>query len=69
MSSAIGIATNALGGAITAANSVGYFIPMLVAAVAYYQYEEIMSPESRPIDIPTEHLLDEYVMNEIYLNK
>ncbi|XP_055316779.1 glucose dehydrogenase [FAD, quinone] [Sitodiplosis mosellana] len=59
MSAIVG-AANAIGGAITAANSVGYFIPMLVAAVAYYQYEEIMSPESRPIDIPTEHLLDEY---------
>lgn len=46
--------------AVTAAESVGWFIPMLVAAVAYFQYEEIMSPESRPIDIPSEHLLDEY---------
>lgn len=61
MSSAIVGAANAIGGAaFTAANSVGWFIPMLVAAVAYYQYEEIMSPESRPIDIPMEHLLDEY---------
>lgn len=61
MSAIVG-AANAIGGAaVTAANSVGWFIPMLVAAVAYYQYEEIMSPESRPIDIPTEHLLDEYV--------
>ncbi|XP_031636386.1 glucose dehydrogenase [FAD, quinone] [Contarinia nasturtii] len=60
MSAIVG-AANAIGGAaVTAANSVGWFIPMLVAAVAYYQYEEIMSPESRPIDIPTEHLLDEY---------
>lgn len=60
MSAIVG-AANAIGGAaFTAANSVGWFIPMLVAAVAYYQYEEIMSPESRPIDIPTEHLLDEY---------
>lgn len=60
MSAIVG-AANAIGGAaFTAANSVGWFIPMLVAAVAYYQYEEIMSPESRPIDIPMEHLLDEY---------
>lgn len=64
MSSAIVGAANVLGGAavtaVTAAESVGWFIPMLVAAVAYFQYEEIMSPESRPIDIPSEHLLDEY---------
>lgn len=60
MSAIVG-AANAIGGAaVTAASSVGWFMPMLVAAVAYYQYEEIMSPESRPIDIPTEHLLDEY---------
>lgn len=60
MSAIVQGAASAIGGAVTAANSVSYFIPMLVAAVAYYQYEEIMSPESRPIDIPMEHLLDEY---------
>lgn len=60
MSAIVG-AANAIGGAaVTAANSMGWFVPMLVAAVAYFQYEEIMSPEARPIDIPTDHLLDEY---------
>lgn len=55
MSSAIVGAANVIGGA-----AVDWFMPMLVAAVAYFQYEEIISPESRPIDIPSEHLLDEY---------
>lgn len=49
-----------IGAAVSAANSVGWFIPMLVAAVAYFQYEELMSPESRPIDIPSENLYDKY---------
>lgn len=61
MSSAIAGAASALGGAaVTAANSMGWFVPMLVAAIAYFQYEEIMSPEARPIDIPTGSLLDDY---------
>lgn len=60
MSAIVG-AANVLGGAATAAAAnVGWFMPMLVAALAYFQYEEIMSPESRPIDIPSEALLDEY---------
>lgn len=60
MSAIVG-AANAIGGAaVTAANSMGWFVPMLVAAVAYFQYEEIMSPEARPIDIPTGSLLDDY---------
>lgn len=60
MSAIVGT-VNAIGGAaVSAANSVGWFIPMLVAAVAYFQYEELMSPESRPIDIPSENLYDKY---------
>lgn len=60
MSAIVG-ATNAIGGAVvTAANSMGWFVPMLVAAVAYFQYEEIMSPEARPIDIPTSSFLEDY---------
>lgn len=60
MSAIVGT-VNAIGGAaVSAANSVGWFIPMLVAAVAYFQYEELMSPESRPIDIPSESLYDKY---------
>lgn len=60
--SAIVTAANVLGGSTVAAvaTNVGWFVPMLVAALAYFQYEEIMSPESRPIDIPSDQLLDEY---------
>lgn len=60
MSAIVGAANVIGGAAVSAANSVGWFIPMLVAALAYFQYEEIMSPESRPIDIPSDSLLDEY---------
>lgn len=60
MSAIVGAANVIGGAAVSAANSVGWFVPMLVAALAYFQYEEIMSPESRPIDIPSDSLLDEY---------
>jgi hypothetical protein len=57
MSSALG----AIGGTVvSAANSVGWFVPMLVAAIAYFQYEEFVDPEQRPIDTVTEDLLREY---------
>jgi hypothetical protein len=63
MSAIVGT-VNAIGGAagaaITAANSIGWFVPMLVAAIAYFQYEEFMDPESRPIDVASESLLSEY---------
>jgi hypothetical protein len=60
MSAIVG-AANAIGGAaFTAANSVGWFVPMLVAAIAYFQYEEFMDPESRPIDVTSDSLLSEY---------
>lgn len=60
--SAIVNAANVLGGStvVAVASNVGWFVPMLVAALAYFQYEEIMSPESRPIDMPSDQLLDEY---------
>ncbi|GAB0093739.1 oxygen-dependent choline dehydrogenase-like [Sergentomyia squamirostris] len=60
MSAIVG-AANAIGGAaVSAASSVGWFVPVLVAAIAYFQYEEFMDPESRPIDISTSNMLDEY---------
>lgn len=60
MSAILG-AANAIGGAaVTAASSVGWFVPMLVAALAYFQYEEFMDPESRPINVPSDHLQVEY---------
>lgn len=60
MSAIVGAAASTLGGAVTAASSVGWFIPMLVAAIAYFQYEEFMDPESRPIDMPTANLFEDY---------
>lgn len=48
-----------IGGAgMTALNNIGLITPILI--FLHYRYEEILSPESRPINIPTEHLLDEY---------
>lgn len=60
MSSIIGT-VNAIGGAtVGAMGSMGWFVPMLVAAVAYFQYEELMDPESKLVDIPSSSFLDEY---------
>jgi len=60
MSSAIVGAASAIGGAVTAATSNSWFIPMLMAAVAYFQYEEIMDPESKPSDVSSDDILDHY---------
>lgn len=58
MSSAIaGGVASAIG---TAASNAGWFVPMLVAAIAYFQYEEFVDPESKPINVATENLLTEY---------
>lgn len=58
MSSALTGGISALGG--VAVSNAGWFVPMLVAALAYFQYEEFVDPESKPINIPTENLLSEY---------
>ncbi|KXJ73582.1 hypothetical protein RP20_CCG015524 [Aedes albopictus] len=50
----------AFGSVATAASSVGWFVPMLVAAIAYFQYEEFMDPEARVMDVPTDAMLDKY---------
>lgn len=42
-----------------AASQVAWFLPVLVAAIAYFHYE-INDPESRIIDQPGELLLSEY---------
>ncbi|KAJ8917316.1 hypothetical protein NQ315_002334 [Exocentrus adspersus] len=42
-----------------AASNLAVFLPVLVAAIAYFQYE-LLDPESRPIDMPTEELLERY---------
>lgn len=58
MSSAIaGGVASALGGV---ASNAGWFVPMLVAAIAYFQYEEFVDPESKPINIASEDMLAEY---------
>lgn len=60
MSSIIGT-VGAIGGAtVGAVSSVGWFIPMLVAAIAYFQYEELMDPESKVVDTPSTNFLDYY---------
>lgn len=43
----------------TATSNLAVFLPALVAAIAYFQYE-MLDPESRLIDVPTEGLLDRY---------
>jgi hypothetical protein len=43
----------------SAASNLAVFIPALAAAIAYFQYD-LLDPESRPIDISTEELLDRY---------
>lgn len=60
MSAIVGVANTAVGAAVTAASSVGWFVPMLVAAIAYFQYEEFMDPEARPINVESKNILSEY---------
>lgn len=57
MSELIGAAT-ALGGAAVT-SQVAWFIPMLVGAIAFFQYE-MMDPESRAADTETDELMSEY---------
>lgn len=60
MSSLIGT-MGAIGGAtVGAVSSVGWFVPMLVAAIAYFQYEDLMDPESKVVDTPSTNFLDYY---------
>lgn len=62
MSAIVGVPIALAGAAATAANAVGgasWFLPMLVAVLAYFHYD-LMDPESRPIDIVPEMMLDEY---------
>lgn len=46
-------------GLSSAASNFAYFLPALVAAIAYFQYE-MLDPESRPIDVSSEELLERY---------
>lgn len=45
--------------ASSATGSLSYFFPTLAAALLYFQYD-LMDPESRPIDVPSEVLLPAY---------
>ncbi|RZF33403.1 hypothetical protein LSTR_LSTR015364 [Laodelphax striatellus] len=45
--------------AVSAASHVAWFAPLLVAALAYFHYE-LLDPESRPIDVDTPLLFNEY---------
>lgn len=40
-------------------SNLAWFIPTLAAAIVYFQYD-VMDPESRPIDVPSELLLPAY---------
>lgn len=57
MSGVEAIPVGAIAGA--AASQVAWFLPVLVAAIAYFHYE-ITDPESRVIDQPGELFLREY---------
>jgi hypothetical protein len=60
MSSVVGGSLPALAGAASAVGSqVTWFIPMLVAAIAYFQYE-LLDPEARPINQESQNLLPFY---------
>lgn len=49
----------AVGALAGAASQVAWFLPVLVAAIAYFHYE-VTDPESRIIDQPGDLLLDQY---------
>nr|CAD7454018.1 unnamed protein product [Timema tahoe] len=59
MSSIVTLPITLVGAAANAASSVAWFLPMLVAAIAYFHYE-LHDPESRPIDVDTELLYPQY---------
>ncbi|XP_045486982.1 uncharacterized protein LOC111002030 isoform X4 [Pieris rapae] len=61
MSSIVNVAADVISGtAIAAAGTqVAWFIPMLVAAIAYYQYDQT-DPEGRPADVDEATLLPYY---------
>lgn len=61
MSGIVGLpaALTGLAGVGSFVSNAAYFVPMLVAAVAYFNYDT-MDPESRPINVPTEELWPSY---------
>ncbi|KAL0818220.1 hypothetical protein ABMA28_008722 [Loxostege sticticalis] len=61
MSAIVNAAADVISGTAIAAAStqVTWFIPMLVAAIAYYQFDQT-DPEGRPADVPDTLMLPEY---------
>ncbi|XP_073985159.1 glucose dehydrogenase [FAD, quinone]-like [Rhodnius prolixus] len=59
MSSVIGGLPAAIAGAANVVSNVAWFVPMLVAAIAYFQYDN-MDPEARPINIETSQIFSVY---------
>lgn len=59
IAAAAGVPAAIAGVAVSAASHFAVFVPALIAAIAYFQYD-LMDPESRPIDMNTEFLLDQY---------
>lgn len=57
MSSAVSVISSAVS---TASDSIGWFIPMLVAAIAYFQYEDMLDVEGKVTNIDTDQMLREY---------
>lgn len=53
------LSTSLYGLGAGAISNLAVFVPALVAAIAYFQYEE-MDPESRPINVASEDFLDRY---------
>lgn len=53
------ISTSLYGLGTGAASNLAVFIPALVAAIAYFQFEQL-DPESRAVDVATDELLDRY---------
>jgi len=54
-----GVEVPPIGAIAGAASQVAWFLPVLVAAIAYFHYE-VNDPESRIIDQPGNLLLDQY---------
>jgi hypothetical protein len=59
MSSVAALPVALAGYAVNAASNMAWFFPVLMAAIAYFHYE-LLDPESRPIDVATELLHQEY---------
>ncbi|XP_050677579.1 glucose dehydrogenase [FAD, quinone]-like [Leptidea sinapis] len=61
MSAIVNVAADVITGSAIAAEvtQVAWFIPMLVAAIAYYQFDQT-DPEGRPADVTEDEMLPEY---------